>query len=548
MSRYLSILASVLLAAVVLSGCPTTPDADVTAPTVTQTSPLDKSEGVAVNAVLTVTFSEAMDSASVTADSIVLKQGDTLIAADVAYADSAATITPKAALGYTTAYTLRVTTSVRDAAGNPIAAAVEAAFTTEQHSGAWDGMKAIENLSTPCDDPVIAASADGTAVCVFTSGTDVYAVRYDGTSWSAPTALNTGVGSCYLPKIAIKPDGGAIAVWMQYDDGGSYFNARASVFTPSTTTWAVPIVLNSDTGATYDCYMPEVAFARDGTEAMVVWIQNNGGGSYLVQSRRYTSSWGSQAPASGGGVHLGTPGIATCENHPVKVVYDAHGYAFAAWVAPWSLWAARCVGGVWGSAVDVSGGSAERLAFITSDSLGGTYACCSQDGASTGAYNSCDGANWKGSISFVSTNSFAYPVIGVSSTGDVFLLSTHLDSGINHLYYNKMPSGASSFIAAVKLDTSTVAADSCSWPSITFDAAENGMAAWLQYNGTTGYYDLWSVRYQGTAFGAPAIIDIGDGPISAKPSLSVGKGNRQFVVWPQNDGTHANIYCRVYTP
>jgi len=296
--------------------------------------------------------------------------------------------------------------------------------------------------------------------------------------------------------------------------------------------------------------MPDVAYRNDGSEAMVAWAQNNGFSIYLVRTRQYTSSWGAQDTISSGGANMAST-IPACEEYPVKVVYEAHGYAIASWITSNTLMANRCVGGTWSGEAVVSSGYAERTVALSVDPLGNTYACGSYPTAGYGAINVYNGTAWSaawGPINYTGVTNFSYGTPAATGIGDLFHLYCSTDGSINHLSYAKMPAGATAFIASVQLDTETTAGNNVTWPSITFDSSSNGMAAWLQYNGTTTYNDLWVVRYQGTAFGTPTSIDVGDGPIPSKPCLAVGKDGKQFIVWSQNDGTYLNIYCRVYTP
>ncbi len=98
---------------------------DTTPPTIIATSPVNDSTGVAVSSVVTVTFSEAMDSASVVAaGTFTLKVTATSAAkaGTVTYntATHVATFTPSTPLSTSTGYTATVTTAAKDVAGNAL--------------------------------------------------------------------------------------------------------------------------------------------------------------------------------------------------------------------------------------------------------------------------------------------------------------------------------------------------------------------------------------------------------------------------------------------
>lgn len=107
---------------------------DLTPPTVTTVAPADLATDVAVGVNITATFSEAMDSSSITTTTFSLKRSaDTVVVpATVTYnaTDRRATLDPSASLEPSTSYTATVTTGARDQAGNAIASDRSWSFTT----------------------------------------------------------------------------------------------------------------------------------------------------------------------------------------------------------------------------------------------------------------------------------------------------------------------------------------------------------------------------------------------------------------------------------
>ncbi len=118
-----------LLLAAVVAGCGgSTPD--TTAPTVSSTTPATAATGVAVSANVTATFSEAMQSATITSTTFTLKQGATLVPSVVTYVGTTATLNPSSSLAASTTYTAAVTTGVKDQAGNAMAVSKTWSFNT----------------------------------------------------------------------------------------------------------------------------------------------------------------------------------------------------------------------------------------------------------------------------------------------------------------------------------------------------------------------------------------------------------------------------------
>jgi len=107
---------------------------DNTPPTVRSTTPVDSATGVAANVNVTATFSEAMTPGSITDQTMTLRQGNNVIAGAVSYAGLVATFNPTNDLAGNTVYTATVTTSVRDLAGNAMAANKVWIFTTLDNS------------------------------------------------------------------------------------------------------------------------------------------------------------------------------------------------------------------------------------------------------------------------------------------------------------------------------------------------------------------------------------------------------------------------------
>ncbi len=120
--------------AAVYSSSFTTELLDVLPPTVNTVVPANGTTGVLVSATIAVTFSEAMDSGTISTATVqLLNPSNAIIPATVSYnpANRTATLTPAAALSLSTTYMLRLPAGgVKDVAGNAMAAAYSSSFTT----------------------------------------------------------------------------------------------------------------------------------------------------------------------------------------------------------------------------------------------------------------------------------------------------------------------------------------------------------------------------------------------------------------------------------
>jgi YVTN family beta-propeller protein len=116
---------------------------DTTAPTITGRSPASGATNVGVASPVTVTFSESMDSSTISGSTIELRNAsNTLIASTVTYDATSftATLTPTASLALSSTYTVTVRGGatdprVKDVAGNALAANSAWSFTTSGSSG-----------------------------------------------------------------------------------------------------------------------------------------------------------------------------------------------------------------------------------------------------------------------------------------------------------------------------------------------------------------------------------------------------------------------------
>ncbi|NVN90122.1 MAG: Ig-like domain-containing protein [Desulfuromonadales bacterium] len=100
-----------------------------TAPTVTTTTPASSATGVALNSIITASFSKAMNASTLTSSTFTLNNG---VTGNVNYnaSTNTATFTPSAILSANTTYTATISTGVKDTTGTPLAANKTWSFTT----------------------------------------------------------------------------------------------------------------------------------------------------------------------------------------------------------------------------------------------------------------------------------------------------------------------------------------------------------------------------------------------------------------------------------
>jgi hypothetical protein len=133
---------------------------DTLAPTVDSTSPTPGQTNVALDALVTATFDEAIDDSTINASSFTLKIGSAPVAGSVSYNSGTytATFTPDADLTEDTTYVASLTTSVTDVAGNTLAAEYSWSFSTGETSA-----PTVESTSPLSDATDVAVGSNITA-------------------------------------------------------------------------------------------------------------------------------------------------------------------------------------------------------------------------------------------------------------------------------------------------------------------------------------------------------------------------------------------------
>lgn len=90
-------------------------------PTVVLTDPTDLSINVPIDKVISASFSEPMDPASITIQSFTLRIGDVAVSGAVNYSGNTATFTPAVHCTTCTSYVVTITTAAKNLAGIPLA-------------------------------------------------------------------------------------------------------------------------------------------------------------------------------------------------------------------------------------------------------------------------------------------------------------------------------------------------------------------------------------------------------------------------------------------
>ena len=367
-------LVAVFIFSLVLMACTdqSKSSSDTNAPTVTSVSPLSGAVGVARDSVIKGTFSETLFSPSIVANSLTLSPSATgTVALDAS--SKTVTLTPASDLKILTTYSATLSKSISSLSGKLMGTDYTWSFTTKD--GDWGTAELIETDNAGAANyPQIAFDSSGNATAVWfqSDGTqnNIYANRFNGTSWGTAELIETAAGVAYYPEIAFDGSGNATAVWFQSD--GTRYNIYANRF--NGTSWGTAELIETAAGA---AYYPQIAFDSSGN-GTAVWYQHDGTRNNIYANRFNGTSWGTAEP-----IEIDNAGAA---KHP-QIAFDSSGNATAVWHqfdgTRHNIWANRFSGTSWGTAelIETAAGDA-RHPQIAFDSSGNATAVWYQsDGA-----------------------------------------------------------------------------------------------------------------------------------------------------------------------
>ena len=191
MKKSLWVIAAAL--AVCLSCGDNGDDGDTTPPAVISTNPGSAEEDVARDVTVTVTFSEAMDPATISDATFVLEGPGGGVSGTVSYAagSNTASFDPSADLDWNAGYTARITTGVQDEAGNGLAGEYSWSFTTEEPQWELVGGQVDPGVSE-AQDPTMMLMGTTPLVGYRYASFITYLNIFDGSTWGTPAPDPTG--------------------------------------------------------------------------------------------------------------------------------------------------------------------------------------------------------------------------------------------------------------------------------------------------------------------------------------------------------------------
>jgi hypothetical protein len=183
-------------------------DADITAPEVFFTDPVNVALNVPVNKKVAVTFTEAMDPLTITAATFTLDRGLTPVEGTVTYSGITATFTPPGGLVPNTTYTGTVSMEATDLAGNTLPGIYVWTFTTGESTDVTAPSVFFTDpvnvaVDVPVDDPIDVTFDEFMDPLTVTTATFRLAI---GATPVSGTVIYTGIIATFTPAVELAPN------------------------------------------------------------------------------------------------------------------------------------------------------------------------------------------------------------------------------------------------------------------------------------------------------------------------------------------------------
>jgi hypothetical protein len=383
--------------------------------TLVSAAPADGAEDFARQDPLVLTFSAALDASTVREDTVVLRDGDALVPADLLVQGAELRVTPRARLSMLAEHVLTVTTQVRGTGGETPAQDIAVRATTQD--GAWQAPVYLEtdNAGSIYTSTLLVDDA-GNAMAVWTQSDGVrdnlWANRYEvGKGWLGPALIeDDDTGGASLPMAVVDAAGNVTAVWSHSD--GTRNNIRANFFDAAKGTWGKATLLENSINSANVRRLVVDAQGR----ATALWIQSNGT-NYDLWAKRHVPGLGW---IDGQLIDTSEAGNVT----GATVTADVQGNLTVAWDqrdgARTDVWARRYEQGVWKDARLLEDDTTNDAVYwdVLPDSAGNVTVLFRVSDASGGqawARRLEAGADWQDAVQISGPSPWT---LGLFSTGD----------------------------------------------------------------------------------------------------------------------------------
>ncbi len=298
----------------------TVPTTDTTPPAVIATSPASGSTGASQTTVITATFNEAIDPATVTSSTFELRTpASTLVSGAVSYSEvtRTATFAPNSLLTASTTYTVTLKggstgPSITDLAGNALAANASWSFTTELASG-------------PCGSPANAIVAENCLAGVPKSEWDIDGVG-DYSIQGFATNISVNRGSTVSFKVQTDAPAYRFDIYRMGYYGGMGARKVASVLPTAELPQSQPSCLNDVATGLIDCgnwsvsgswsvpadavsgiYFAKLVRTDTGGASHIIFVVRNDGSTSDLLFQTSDTTWHAYNRYGGNSLYSGSP-------------------------------------------------------------------------------------------------------------------------------------------------------------------------------------------------------------------------------------------------
>ncbi len=549
----------------------TTPPGEPTPLTVTTQTPAPGAVDVDTAGVLSFTFSEPMDAASVGSGALVLRNAAGTVPGQVAVSGATLTFAPAQAFNRLTRFEWTLSNTLRSAGGLGYGGG-SGSFTTRD--GRWETAATLaDNTAALTWQPRLAVDAAGNAVAVwvqragtvFAGSGSVWSSRFDarGRSWSAATRLDNSADEAFNADVAVDAAGNALVTWQQ--GAGSRADLWYARSRSASAGWSAPALAETDDNV--DVSLASLVSDTQGN-AIVVWQQSLNGRAEIASIRfsANTERWSSPAL-------LSTEPLGAFLSRP-RVAMNAAGAA----VAVWQQRTTRLVGGttldvlanrfdpgtgIWSGPERVEGndtGEAIEPA-VTLDEQGNAIVLWQQIAQPGATVYSAWAARWS-----ASSRSWGRPVLieadETGSTVDLRILATAQGSAFAywtryqggnagfraHGFVNRFDAGTGLWSTPVRIDPHSEPVSPERQPILAADPQGNAVAVWAHGDGAR--LNMWANRFVAATgtWGGAALIERDDGNSAGQGgyALALDNAGNALALWATAAELRGTVVAREF--
>ncbi len=468
-------------------------DDDAPPLTIVQTLPAADAVDVAAStAAITVTFSQALDAASVPAQ-LLLARGDATLPVTYTVNGPLLTVTPGGALGYGSRCALTLPAGIRGAQGSELEADAILAFTTAITSGlAQTELAADDQLRRKTGDQ-IGVDAAGNVFALFSFDNDDIRVRRHAVStgtWSPEATVVAGESA----TLSVSASGDALVAGREFS--GPYRN-WTSLYT-SGGSWAMAEQVSTQA----DSEGPADIVLAAGTASAIFRGDLNAGTAHVRFARKSAGAWQVSQQISDVGALAGMPLVAS----------DGAGNTWAVWSqanteGTFNTWAAYCpAGGACGGASVIDDAAANTAVVDLAMSTSGVAIVLWSEGAgATARYwaNVATGTSFGGSAPISPAGTLGGGSVALCGTGSGFVIWSQTDAALGRDDVWSVRYSGGAFAEPVRIEQSNATASA---PRAVCDAVGNATAVWIQESQAVA--SVWSNRYRaGVGWREPRLVE-----------------------------------------